>query len=47
MMLEKKNVTIVKLCLDIIGNYIANEDYHLELISTFGVYEAVEVVSVR
>ncbi|CAH0551846.1 unnamed protein product [Brassicogethes aeneus] len=46
-MLEKSNLKVVELCLDIIENFIGNENTHKTLISTFGIYEAVESLNIR
>ncbi|KAJ8966882.1 hypothetical protein NQ314_003246 [Rhamnusium bicolor] len=46
-LLENDNVRILELCLDILENFVGNESSHAFLLSTFGIYEALETLSIR
>ncbi|XP_074033041.1 uncharacterized protein [Leptinotarsa decemlineata] len=46
-LLDSENLEVVSLCLDILENFISNEDAHACLLSTFGVYEALEALSIK
>ncbi|KAJ8924701.1 hypothetical protein NQ315_000852 [Exocentrus adspersus] len=46
-LLECDNVNVLKLCLEILENFASNEQAHGFLINTFGIYEALETLSIR
>ncbi|KAJ8977870.1 hypothetical protein NQ317_016354 [Molorchus minor] len=46
-LLENDNLKILELCLEIFANLVANESTHAFLLSTFGIYEALEALSIR
>ncbi|KAG5860819.1 hypothetical protein JTB14_024759 [Gonioctena quinquepunctata] len=46
-LLESDNAEILNLCLDILDNFVANEVAHTSLLSTFGVYESLQALSIR
>ncbi|XP_050514952.1 armadillo repeat-containing protein 1-like [Diabrotica virgifera virgifera] len=46
-LLESENLKILSLCLDILENYAANKSTHSFLLTTLGIYEAIETLSIR
>ncbi|CAG9818938.1 unnamed protein product [Phaedon cochleariae] len=47
MLLESENNTTISLSLDVLDNFVSNEETHYILLSTFGIYEALESLSIR
>lgn len=46
-LLEEKDATIVNLSLDVLENFISNDENHSIILSTFGVFEALESLALR
>ncbi|XP_044744303.1 armadillo repeat-containing protein 1-like [Coccinella septempunctata] len=46
-LLEEKDATVVSLSLDILENFISNESTHSTILSTFGIYEALQSLSLK
>ncbi|KAK9746524.1 Heavy-metal-associated domain [Popillia japonica] len=45
--LDSSERNIVKLCLDIIEDFVQNDSCHYALITTFGIFESLESLSIR
>lgn len=46
-LLHDKNEDIINLCLDIFHSLVKNEASHSVILNTFGIFEAVESLSIR
>nr|CAI5819231.1 unnamed protein product [Callosobruchus analis] len=46
-LLDSDDETVLSLCLDILDNFVKNKKNHTFLLSTFGVYEALENLAIR
>lgn len=46
-LLENEDLELLNLSLDILENFAENEETHSFLLSTFGIYESIESLSIR